>query len=257
MVTESDVEGQLMDTSYNGWPASRDPDAIRINHFFAVGGVQFPGGVKAGDVELVLGHIAAGIHLKVERLVKGWCWGYEFRQNVNDTSTLSCHASGTAIDVNAPRHPNGKSGTFTPDQVAQIRTLISEAGSVVAWGHDWRGTVDEMHFEIRGSAAAVATAAAGLRPRPASPPGSSPFPLPPGYYFGPLSGPKESISGMAADGSDRKWRPSISRVQKVVAAAADGLYGPRTIQAVKGWQAAHQLKSDGLTGPVTWRAMRL
>jgi len=41
--------------------------------------VQFPGGVKGGDVATVLEHIATGIHLKVERLVKGWCWGYEFR----------------------------------------------------------------------------------------------------------------------------------------------------------------------------------
>ena len=35
------------------------------------------------------------------------CWGYEFRANVNNPSQLSCHASGTAIDYNANRHPNG------------------------------------------------------------------------------------------------------------------------------------------------------
>jgi len=114
-----------------------------------------------------------------------------------------------------------------------------------------------MHFEIRGTPAAIATAAAGLKPKPAAPAGMSPFPLPAGYYFGPLSGPKESISVMAADGSDRKYRPSISRIQTVVKVPADGLYGPRSIQAVKGWQAAHQLQADGLTGPPTWRAMRL
>jgi peptidoglycan hydrolase-like protein with peptidoglycan-binding domain len=244
-------------TSYNGWPASRDPDAIGIDYFFAVGGVQFPGGVKGGDVAAVLGHVLAGIHLKVERLVKGWCWGYEYRQNVNDPSTLSCHSSGTAVDVNAPRHPNGVQLTWSPEQVAQIRELIAQVGGVVAWGHDWRGTVDDMHFEIRGSAAAVKTAAAGLRPSPPAAAGPSRYPLSAGYYFGPLSGPKESISGMAPDGSDRIWRPSISSIQRVVGVAADGLYGPRTIQAVKGWQAAHHLEADGLTGPLTWRAMRL
>lgn len=257
MVTHSYTGGQLSTASYNGWPASRDPDAIGIDHFFAVGGVQFPGGVKSGDVATVLGHIAAGIHLKCERLVKGWCWGYEYRQNVNNPGTLSSHSAGVSIDVNSPKHPNGAKGTWSPEQVATIRGLIAEAGGVVAWGHDWRGTVDDMHFEIRGTPSAVKTAAAGLRPKPTAPVGMTPFPLPPGYYFGPLSGPKESISGMAADGSDRKWRPSISRIQAVVKVGADGLYGPRTIQAVKGWQASHQLEADGLTGPVTWRAMRI
>lgn len=244
-------------TSYNGWPASPDPEAIGIDQAFNVGGVWFPGGVRGGDVALVLGHVAAGIHATVERLVKGWCWGYEFRQNVNNPSVLSNHASGTAIDVNAPSHPNGKGGTFTPAQVVQIRKIIAEAGNVVAWGHDWHGTVDEMHFEIHGTVQQVKAAAAGLR-APAPPAaGASPFPLPAGYYFGPLSGPKQSISGMAPDGSDRKWRFSITRIQAVVHVAMDGLYGPRTGQAVKGWQAAHHLSADGLTGPITWRAMRL
>jgi len=244
-------------TSYNGWEASRDPHAIGVDPSFTVGGVQFPGGVKAGDVALVLGHVAAGIHATVERLVKGWCWGYEYRANVNNPATLSCHSSATAIDVNAPNHPNGKSGTFTPSQVAQIRAIIAQAGSVVAWGHDWSGTVDEMHFEIHGTPVQVAAAARALRPATAPPVGGTPFPLPAGYYFGPLSGPRESISGMAADGSDRKYRPSIARIQGVVGVSKDGLYGPRSIQAVRGWQASHTLQADGLVGPKTWRAMRL
>jgi peptidoglycan hydrolase-like protein with peptidoglycan-binding domain len=29
------------------------------------------------------------------------------------------------------------------------------------------------------------------------------------------------------------------------------------MQAVKGWQAAHRLSADGLTGPITWKAMGL
>jgi hypothetical protein len=247
----------LSTLSYNGWVASPNPDTIGIDQTFAVGGVSFPGGVKGGDVAQVLGYVATRIHLAVEKLVKGWCWGWEYRQNVNDPATLSCHASGTAIDINAPRHPNGKTGTFTPEQVVQIRRILFEAGSVVAWGHDWRGSVDEMHFEIRGTAAEVKAAAAGLRIPPQTGGSSSPFPLPVGYYFGSLAGPEESISGMAADGSDRKWRPAIARIQAVVHVAADGMYGPRTIQAVKGWQAAHRLVVDGLTGPITWRAMGL
>lgn len=247
----------LSTTSYNGWPASPDPHSIGVDPNFAPAGVPFPGGVKSGDVALVLGFVANRIHLTVERLVKGWCWGYDYRQNRNDPSTLSCHASATSIDVNAPEHGNGVRNTFTPAQVVQIRRIIVEAGSVVAWGHDWTHTVDEMHFEIHGTPLQVKAAAARLPTPPQAPIGVTPFPLPPGYYFGPLSGPAQSISGMAADGSDRHWRPSIARIQHVVAVAADGLYGPRSIQAVKGWQASHSLHIDGLTGPTTWRAMRL
>jgi peptidoglycan hydrolase-like protein with peptidoglycan-binding domain len=114
-----------------------------------------------------------------------------------------------------------------------------------------------MHFEISGSSVTVAAAAAKLESRPVEPTGQHKFPLPVGYYFGPLSGPVQSISGMAADGSDEKWRPSITRIQSVVAVRIDGLYGPNTMHAVTGWQAGHHLQADGLTGPKTWAAMRI
>jgi hypothetical protein len=246
-----------MPTSYNGWTASRTPSEIGIDASFVAGGVHFPQGVKGGDVATVLGYVARRIHLEVEKLVVGWCWGYDYRINRNDPNTLSCHSSGTAIDVNAPRHANGAYNTFTPDQIATIRRILRDAGGVVAWGRDWTGTKDEMHFEIHGGAAQVRAAAAKLRHPAAPQPGLTPFPLPAGYYFGPLSGPTQSISGMAADGSDAKYRPAIARIQNVVRVRTDGLYGPGTIQSVRGWQAAHNLLVDGLTGPRTWLAMRL
>jgi peptidoglycan hydrolase-like protein with peptidoglycan-binding domain len=247
----------MSETSYNGWQASKDPRTIRVDRAFAPMGVPFPGGVVAGPVSDVLGYIASQIHLRVERLVPGWQWGYEWRRNLNDPSTLSCHASGTAIDVNSPNHANGAKGTWTPTQVKLIREILRAAGGVVAWGEDWTGTTDGMHFEISAGAPAVAAAATRLHLPAVPPTGLHPFPLPRGYYFGPLSGPVQSISGMAADGSDEQWRPAISRIQAVVRVRIDGLYGPITINAVKGWQAAHHLLADGLTGPKTWAAMRL
>jgi peptidoglycan hydrolase-like protein with peptidoglycan-binding domain len=256
-ISDDWIQRTMVETSYNGWEASRDPRAIMVDASFAPAGVRFPGGVKAGDVSLVLGYVATRIHATVEKLVPGWCWGYEYRKNLNDPSTLSTHASATSIDVNAPNHPNGAKGTFTSAQVDQIRRILAQAGGVVAWGHDWQGTTDEMHFEIRGSAREVSHAAAGLPSALQPPVKIHPFPLPLGYYFGPLSGPNESISGMAADRSDAKYRPDIARIQAVVDVRRDGLYGPLTIRAVTGWQAAHHLEADGLTGVRTWRAMRL
>lgn len=74
---------------------------------------------------------------------------------------LSNHASGTAIDLNAPDHPLGEPGTFTDEQVARIRALLDELAPVVAWGGDF-DRPDEMHFEVVGTPEEVAAVAARI-----------------------------------------------------------------------------------------------
>lgn len=150
-----------MTRSYNGWEASPDPKSIGVVPF-SVAGVNFPGGVRAGDVAVVFTYLLTQFDARVEKLVAGWCWGYSYRQNRN-ADNLSCHASGTAVDANAPRHPNGKRGTFTPTQVLEILKILSELNGVVRWGGRFTGTPDEMHFEIVGSPAEVKAAADALR----------------------------------------------------------------------------------------------
>lgn len=151
-----------MATSYNGWPASQDPSAINIVKFGDNYGFPFPGGARGGDVHTVLGYVATQLHKRVEPCVSGWCWGYNYRANVNNPSTLSCHSSGTAIDWNAPDHPNGASKTFTSAQVGTIRQILAEVQGAIQWGGDYTGTKDEMHFEIIVSAATLAPIAASL-----------------------------------------------------------------------------------------------
>lgn len=97
----------------------------------------------------------------MEKLVDGWCWGYNYRATTGGTS-LSCHASGTAIDINAPRHPYGKGGTFTAAQVKEIRKILAELDGTVRWGGDFDNP-DEMHFEIRVGKARVAAMADEIR----------------------------------------------------------------------------------------------
>lgn len=166
-----------MATSYNGWPASPDPAAIGIDPAFTASGVRFPGGVKAGDVSTVLRYVAERFFATVEPPMTdpatgkpGYgCWGFNYRANANDPSNLSNHSSGTALDISAPSHPNGASGTFSSAQVAAIRAILADCGGVVYWGGDYGGTPDEMHFEIDADPAAVAEAAHSLAERPTTP----------------------------------------------------------------------------------------
>lgn len=152
-----------MATSYNGWPASPDQSAIGVVKFGDAAGFPFPGGVKSGDVWTVLGYVMTQLHERVEPCVSGWCWGYTYKANVNNPSQLSCHASGTACDWNAPDHPNGSSGTFSQAQRGTIYAILDEVQGAV----DWLEGYDEMHFEIAVDASTLARIAAGL---PSTPP---------------------------------------------------------------------------------------
>ena len=69
----------------------------------------------------------------------------------------------TSIDLNATDHPLGARDTFSDDQVAAIRAILAEVSPAVAWGGDFAGRRDEMHFEIVGSPEVVAEVAARLR----------------------------------------------------------------------------------------------
>jgi len=140
-------------TSYNGWPANSDKAAIGV-----VSNDLFPGGAKAGDVTTVLGYVARQLDARVEPVVDGWCWGYTYKANVNNPSQLSCHASGTAIDWNAPDHPNGSGGTFTSTQRGTIYAILNEVQGAVSWLEGY----DEMHFEICVNANDLAVVAAVL-----------------------------------------------------------------------------------------------
>lgn len=96
-------------------------------------------------------------------------WSYAERPVRGSTSTLSNHASGTAIDLNATQHPRGVSNTFTDAQIREVRAILRRlvdpltARCVVRWGEDYRSApVDGMHFEIDADPKAVARVAASL-----------------------------------------------------------------------------------------------
>ncbi len=160
-----------MAQSYNGWPASSSASAIGVNtRWEPIPGVRFPGGVKAGDVQTIFDYLVRQLNARVEKAAEyraGDDWGWNYRVNVNNPSTLSCHASATAIDYNATQHPNRVKYTWSAAQVRTIHTIInSELDGVIKWLEGY----DEMHFEIRGSAATVHAVAEKIRRRPATAP---------------------------------------------------------------------------------------
>lgn len=132
--------------SYNGYPASKDPNEIGIKSY------QIEGTTLrlrcAESVGPLLAAFAAEFHRLIEPLDTGVLddWGYCFRMVRGTTDKLSNHSSGTAIDLNASQHPLGKVGTFPAEKVPMIRALAKKYG--LKWGGDYVKRKDEMHFEI-------------------------------------------------------------------------------------------------------------
>lgn len=145
----------------NCWPAIAEGTDPRLEASEWV-----TGRLLAGDVRTVLEHVAARFDAEVEPVDVDSSWGWAYRSVRGEDGALSNHASGTSIDLNATEHPLGATDTFTDDQVTAIRAIMAEVAPVVAWGGDYGGRADEMHFEIVGDAAAVAEVAARLRGEP-------------------------------------------------------------------------------------------
>ena len=209
--------------SYNGWPLSpprtrRTVPGTNVSFIVADG--------PAGDL---LMYVAEQFHKRVEPLdAAADDWGYSLRRNVNNPAVWSCHASATAIDVNALRHPNGRASTFTKAQFAEIDKILAEVSGCVV---QLRG-YDEMHFEVNGTAQQVANAAGKIaNPRP-------------------TSSPRPTIQ-RGDKGEDVKL---VQRFLAVVPATDPGygIFGPKTELAVRGYQRSQGLTIDGIVGPQTW-----
>jgi peptidoglycan hydrolase-like protein with peptidoglycan-binding domain len=222
-----------MPTSYNGWPASPNPADFGGLTPLVVAGESFAPGVRSGDVHTVLEYVARQLHERVEPVVRNdWHqaddWGFAYRANRNDPNSLSCHASATAIDYNATRHPNGRRGTFTLSQVAEIRRILAEVDGCVRWGGAFTGVPDEMHFEIIKNAADVERTADRLR----------------GHVNRPTI--QRGDTG-----------PAVELIQRFLGVVGPGdfgygHFGPATEAAVKRYQSMRGLFPDGIVGPMTW-----
>jgi hypothetical protein len=119
----------------------------------------------AGDLLL---WVLAEFHRRVEPLDTGQLddWGYAERPIRGSTTVLSNHASGTAADANATRHPQGTNprDNFTPEKIDTIHDILRQTQGCVRWGGDYvpPALKDGMHFEIVRDEAACAAALAAV-----------------------------------------------------------------------------------------------
>jgi len=182
-------------------------------------------------------------------------------RKIGGTNSPSNHSGGLAKDINWRQNPFKKGARYTmPEWVWKMWEWL---------GFYWGGRYhDYMHIEYLKTPdmARKRMLELGLLggahppPPPPPPPGGDAlgFPLPGGYYYGPLDGPRESISGLHRN--DRpEWREGLSRWQSRMKErgwkiGTDGQYGPQTKEVARQFQAEKRLGVDGLIGPGTWAA---
>lgn len=132
--------------SSNGWPASKDRADIGIKSY-TIPGTHSKIACAEAVAPLLIGFCTE--FNKLIETIDGEAlddWGYCFRMVRGSTDKLSNHSSGTAVDLNASKHPLGKVGTFPAEKVPMLRALAKKYG--LKWGGDYQNRVDEMHFEV-------------------------------------------------------------------------------------------------------------
>ena len=140
-----------MATSQNGYTAN---DLSRTKVWTIPGTVRTVR-LRFGSPGELLTLWAAWFHEEIEDIEVGVFddWGYAERPIRGSSTTLSNHASGTALDLNATRHPLGvpTTRTFTDAQIRKIRARLRDFDGCIRWGGDYTGRPDAMHFEINAS----------------------------------------------------------------------------------------------------------
>lgn len=143
-----------MATSQNGWPAlSPDSSRLRTMVIPARNGHRKIR-MRGGSAGFLLVYLALWFSEKLEDITnQGQLddWGHAYRP-VRNSTDLSNHASGTAIDLNALWHPLGKvwTGIFNRRWARDVLNafLVNRLKGCIRWGGNYSGRKDEMHFEI-------------------------------------------------------------------------------------------------------------
>jgi hypothetical protein len=227
-----------MASSQNGWPAGTQAQA-NVAVFVVPGtAVRLPVNREAAPALL---EFARWWHTNVEPLTPGHCWGWANRPIRGSTAT-SNHASGTAIDLNAPKHPLGAVGTVPASKRAAIAAKASSLG--LRWGGTYSGRKDEMHAEVIVTRERMRQIVAALQKKPApKPPAPAPAP-----------GARPTIRNGSRGAAVSRVQQHLKRNYPLYAKhlVVDGIFGGKTEAAVREFQRRSGLVADGIVGPKTW-----
>lgn len=211
--------------SQNGWPVVTSAQCDQGPFL----GVKFPNGILHGPVAGIALWQMRRYAATVESIKADDCWGF-YDKHIEGSSEISNHASGTAWDINAPKHPMGSNPAenFTQRQLKACRAIVAAAGGVLRWGGDYHGRKDGMHWEINAGSKAVAN-----------------------FYI--------KISGPDADLALGDVGTNVTTMQKACnkvsgtgpAIATDGVFGPHTEAKLIHVQSHFHITADGICGPVT------
>lgn len=145
--------------SDNGWPGVENREDLAVSN---IPGTDLHFRLAHGGPDWILTEFARRFNLEVESLNGPQLddWSYAWRDVRGSTVHLSTHASGTGVDLNALQHPRGVHNTFSAAKQKKLRALLKDFEDpktgipVIKWGADfkWPSTVDDMHFQIRGTA---------------------------------------------------------------------------------------------------------
>lgn len=204
-----------MSKSQNGWPVvGRDKIVDK-----AVLGVEFPNGWLKGDVDVLFSALIVDLN-KIERIDNGGCWGWGVKK-IEGSNSISNHSSGTAIDYNAPAHPMGVRNTYSKSDRDKINALLKgKYEGVIRWGGNYTGRPDDMHFEIDDTPSAVKRVADKIR-------GEKPREIK--YMNFEVTFP---VLKQGDNDGDYSGYNIIVRIQRIVKADDDGVWGPKTSEAV-------------------------
>lgn len=150
-----------MPRSQNGYSAND----INRTHYKRIPGTDRSVRLRKGNTGWLLRNFAAWFDKNIEDIEGGIYddWGYAERPIRGSSTTLSNHASGTALDLNATQHPLGVYNTFTPVEQRKIRRRLAVYGGAIRWGGDYSGRPDDMHFEINEGVSGVRAAVARIK----------------------------------------------------------------------------------------------
>ncbi len=153
------VDYGVITESQNGWPASPIPTEIDI--------VTVPVRLRSGTKNIQVTKAAAPVLVE---FVEWWdrtiepvteLGGYNYRSVRGYENIISNHGSGSAVDINASRHPLGAVGTVSTKQAYLISSKASSLG--LKWGGNYSGRKDEMHAEVASGQTAAMLSALGGR----------------------------------------------------------------------------------------------